>query len=110
MLEKKIQDEIENFFSTKHKYGQPKNERFQIPLAVPSYGHEEVIDALDSMLSTWVTMGKKVKSFEEQFSNYIGCKNGTIVPLIIQREGKKSMEIKDFLRGFQFSVGQKVNA
>ena len=43
-------------------------------------------------------------------SFHIGCKNGTIVPLIIQREGKKSMEIKDFLRGFQFSVGQKVNA
>ena len=31
------------------------------------------------MLSTWVTMGKKVKSFEEQFSNYIGCKNGIMV-------------------------------
>ena len=43
-------------------------------------------------------------------SFHIGCKNGTIVPLIIQREGKKSMEIKDFLRGFQFSVGQKINA
>tara|TARA_B100000315_G_scaffold245948_1_gene272601 strand:- start:547 stop:1473 length:927 start_codon:yes stop_codon:yes gene_type:complete len=43
-------------------------------------------------------------------SFHIGCKNGTIVPLIIQREGKKSMEIKDFLRGFQFSIGQKVNA
>ena len=43
-------------------------------------------------------------------SFHIGCKNGTIVPLIIQREGKKSMGIKDFLRGFQFSVGQKINA
>ena len=79
MIEKKIQDEIRNFFSTKSQHEQSKTTKFQIPLAVPSYNHEEVIDALDSMLSTWVTMGKKVKSFEEQFSNYIGCKNGIMV-------------------------------
>ena len=79
MIEEKIQDEIRNFFSTKSQHEQSKTTKFQIPLAVPSYDHEEVIDALDSMLSTWVTMGKKVKSFEEQFSNYIGCKNGIMV-------------------------------
>ena len=78
MIEKKIQDEIKKNFSTKLQHEQSKNTKFQIPLAVPSYDHEEVIDALDSMLSTWVTMGKKVKSFEEQFSNYIGCKNGVM--------------------------------
>ena len=79
MIGKKIQDEIKKNFSTKLQHEQSKNTKFQIPLAVPSYDHEEVIDALDSMLSTWVTMGKKVKSFEEQFSNYIGCKNGIMV-------------------------------
>ena len=79
MIEKKIQDEIKKIFNTKLQHEQSKNTKFQIPLAVPSYNHEEVIDALDSMLSTWVTMGKKVKSFEEQFSNYIGCKNGIMV-------------------------------
>ena len=42
-------------------------------------------------------------------SFHIGCNDGAIVPIIIQREGKNLMEIKDFLRGFQFSVGQKVN-
>jgi methionyl-tRNA formyltransferase len=40
---------------------------------------------------------------------HIGCKGGSIAPIIIQREGKKPMGIKDFLRGFQFSVGQIVN-
>ena len=79
MIEKKIQDEIRNFFSTKSQHEQSKTTKFQIPLAVPSYNHEEVIDALDSMLSTRVTMGEKVKSFEEQFSKYIGCKNGIMV-------------------------------
>ena len=40
---------------------------------------------------------------------HIGCKNGIIIPEIIQREGKKSMKIGEFLKGFTFDVGQKVN-
>ena len=40
---------------------------------------------------------------------HIGCKNGIIIPEIIQREGKKSMKIGEFLKGFAFDVGQKVN-
>ena len=40
----------------------------------------------------------------------IGCKKGIIIPEIIQREGKKSMKIEEFLKGFTFDVGQKVNA
>ena len=35
----------------------------KIPLAAPSFSYDEVEDALDSMLTTWVTMGKKVNSF-----------------------------------------------
>lgn len=44
----------------------------QIPLSWPTYGAEEVIEALDSLMSTWVTMGPKVKAFEEMFAEYIG--------------------------------------
>ena len=40
---------------------------------------------------------------------HIGCKNGIIIPEIIQREGKKSMKIGEFLKGFAFEVGQKIN-
>ena len=40
---------------------------------------------------------------------HIGCKNGIIIPEIIQREGKKSMKIEEFLKGFAFDVGQKLN-
>jgi methionyl-tRNA formyltransferase len=40
---------------------------------------------------------------------HIGCKNGIIIPEIIQREGKKSMTIEEFLKGFIFDAGQKVN-
>ena len=38
----------------------------KIPLAVPSYNHEEVIESIDSLLSTCVTMENKVKQFEEK--------------------------------------------
>jgi len=41
---------------------------------------------------------------------HIGCKNGKICPQILQREGKKPMQIEDFLRGFEFIVGTKIYA
>src|SRR5712691_2470704 len=51
----------------------------KIPLIIPSYGSEEVEEALESMLSTWVTMGKKVKRFEEMFAKYLGSKHAVMV-------------------------------
>ena len=41
---------------------------------------------------------------------HIGCNNGQICPEIIQREGKKPMELKEFLKGFKFIVGSKIDA
>ena len=51
----------------------------RIPLNVPTYGAPEVIEALDSLLSTWVTMGKKVARFEEMFAEYVGQDYGVMV-------------------------------
>ena len=51
----------------------------RIPLNVPTYGSPEVIEALDSLMSTWVTMGKKVKAFEGMFASYIGQKHAVMV-------------------------------
>ena len=51
----------------------------RIPLTVPTYGCEEVEEALDSLLSTWVTMGQKVKRFEEVFASYLGSKHAVMV-------------------------------
>ena len=50
-----------------------------IPLNVPSYGSEEIMEVLDSLLSTQVTMGKKVASFESLFASYIGAKQAVMV-------------------------------
>ena len=40
---------------------------------------------------------------------HIGCKDGKVCPEIIQREGKKALHLDDFLKGFDFIVGTKVN-
>jgi len=51
----------------------------RIPLTVPTYGSEEVEEAVDSLLSTWVTMGSKVKRFEDAFANYNGSRHAVMV-------------------------------
>ena len=50
----------------------------RIPLSVPTYGAAEVVEALDSLMSTWVTMGAKVKAFEQMFAEYIGQSYGVM--------------------------------
>jgi CDP-6-deoxy-D-xylo-4-hexulose-3-dehydrase len=51
----------------------------RIPLTIPTYGPEEVEEAIDSLLSTWVTMGAKVKKFEAAFAQYNGSKHAVMV-------------------------------
>jgi CDP-6-deoxy-D-xylo-4-hexulose-3-dehydrase len=51
----------------------------KIPLIIPSYGPEEVNEAIDSLLTTHVTMGEKVKQFERLFADYIGVKHAVMV-------------------------------
>src|SRR5712664_3263608 len=51
----------------------------KIPLTIPTYGTEEVEEAVDSLLSTWVTMGSKVRKFEEAFAQYNGSKHAVMV-------------------------------
>ena len=40
----------------------------------------------------------------------IACNDGSILPTLIQREGKKAVEVKDFIKGFAFAVNDKINA
>jgi CDP-6-deoxy-D-xylo-4-hexulose-3-dehydrase len=51
----------------------------RIPLSVPTFGWEEVWEALESLLSTQVTMGKKVHRFESMFAEYVGVKHAVMV-------------------------------
>lgn len=51
----------------------------KIKVAEPTYNSEEVANILECLLSTYVTMGKKVERFEEEFSNYVNVKHSVMV-------------------------------
>ena len=50
-----------------------------IRLSRPTYGSAEVMESLDSLLSTWVTMGDKVQEFESGWSGYTDSTHGLMV-------------------------------
>lgn len=56
-----------------------KSSRARVPLMVPSFDHEEIIESVESLINANVTMGSKVKLFENEFSKYIGKKHGIMV-------------------------------
>ena len=39
----------------------------------------------------------------------LACSDGSILPTLILREGKKAVEVKDFIQGFAFTVNDKIN-
>ena len=77
-----ILDEINSLI--KKYFDDQKEEEFipgktKIPLAIPQFGSDEVIESVESLISTWVTMGKKVRTFESQFKDYVGQKGALMV-------------------------------
>jgi len=77
-IKKEINELIEKYFSLDKKNRELIGE-FSYPLVVPTYGSDEVKEALDSLLSTYVTMGEKCKVFENKFSEYVGMNHGLFV-------------------------------
>lgn len=51
----------------------------ECPLAVPLYGPEEVNAALEALLEQRVTMGSRVRAFEETFAAYVGTRHAVMV-------------------------------
>ncbi|MFH1401626.1 MAG: DegT/DnrJ/EryC1/StrS family aminotransferase [Parcubacteria group bacterium] len=77
----KIQKEINNLVK---KYFSLPGENFiskkiKIPLNIPTFGWQEVNEAIDSLLSTYVTMNEKVYRFEDMFAKYLGAKHAVMV-------------------------------
>jgi CDP-4-dehydro-6-deoxyglucose reductase, E1 len=54
-------------------------DQVRLPLHVPSYGADEVNEAIDSLLSTRVTMGEKVRRFEALWAEYLGVAEAVMV-------------------------------
>jgi methionyl-tRNA formyltransferase len=53
-------------------------------------------------------LGEKSTILNKDFM--LACNDGSILPSLIQREGKKAVNLDDFLRGFTFSIHDKLNA
>ncbi len=50
-----------------------------LPLQVTPFGAREVNAMLEVMLSTWVTMGKEVRAFEEEWAQWCGTEHAIMV-------------------------------
>ena len=70
---------IQTYFQKKEKKSKFIPGKSKIPLAVPPYGSDEVIESLESLMSTNVTGGKKVSKFEKKFAKYVRGKHGIMV-------------------------------
>jgi CDP-6-deoxy-D-xylo-4-hexulose-3-dehydrase len=72
---KEIKEIVEKYFKSNPPFEMNDN----ISLISPSYNEDEVIEAIESLLSTYVTMGEKVYEFEKKFAKYLGINFGTMV-------------------------------
>jgi perosamine synthetase len=50
-----------------------------LPFALPLIEEEEISEVIDTLRSGWITTGPKVKLFEKEFAEYIGCKHAIAV-------------------------------
>ena len=48
-------------------------------MALPSFGATEIEEALDALLSGWLTMGERVFEFERRWAQYIGTSDAIAV-------------------------------
>ena len=74
----KIYDLVKDYFKVE------KSENFEygktvIPLSTPTFNTDEIFEAMQTLLTTFVTMGDKVKLFEQKFSKYLQMNYSTLV-------------------------------
>ena len=56
----------------------PTNSKF-IPFHMPAIGEDEIRSVVETLESGWLTTGRKVKSFEDDFARYVGSKHAVAV-------------------------------
>src|SRR5262245_31337663 len=55
------------------------NGREFMPFHVPEIGDAEIESVVETLRSSWLTTGSKVKRFEKEFSKYVGCSHAVAV-------------------------------
>src|SRR5499426_3331842 len=56
----------------------PSDSKF-IPFHRPALGADEIRSVVETLESGWLTTGRNVKKFEEDFAQYVGCKHAAAV-------------------------------
>lgn len=52
---------------------------YKVPLNVSTFDQEEINAAIETIKSTYLTIGQQCSQFEEEFAQYIGSKNAIFV-------------------------------
>jgi CDP-6-deoxy-D-xylo-4-hexulose-3-dehydrase len=76
---RKLAGVIELLLASSSRVNEAKPRRYWYPLAMATYGVDEVIEALDSLCSFRTTMWEKTRKFEREFAAYQGCAEGVMV-------------------------------
>src|SRR5436190_24180252 len=72
-IQKNVQEYCDTYFDFSFNPNNPS-----IRLHEPTASGAEINAALETMLSTYTTMGKKVRAFENQYAQYAGTKYGVM--------------------------------
>lgn len=116
---KQILDMVSQYCDEYHNKKQYK-EGDRIPYASRYYGHEEMINLVDSSLEFWLTSGRYTEKFEKEFAEYLGVRYCSLVnsgssanliafmtltsPLLGDRQIKTGDEVITVAAGFPTTV------
>ncbi len=75
---KKILEQVAEYCDTYHKVKEYE-EGDRIPYARRVYGHEEMVNLVDSSLEFWLTAGRYTDQFEKAFAQYLGVRFCSLV-------------------------------
>ena len=69
-----ILEMVKEYCDKYHNQEKPFKEGDRIPYASRYYGHEEMVNLVDSSLEFWLTSGRYTDQFEKEFAEYLGIK------------------------------------
>lgn len=74
-----ILEMVKEYCDKYHNQEKSFEEGDRIPYASRYYGHEEMVNLVDSSLEFWLTSGRYTDQFEKEFAEYLGTKHCSLV-------------------------------
>ena len=74
-----ILEMVKEYCDKYHNQEKPFKEGDRIQYASRYYGHEEMVNLVDSSLEFWLTSGRYTDQFEKEFAEYLGIKYCSLV-------------------------------